>query len=499
MSRSLAAATAAALLLWAAARVDARLAWLVCAPLVAAVPIGRRGWSRAGWFGAVFAIEVALALHLAWLAEAAERYFAVSRPIAVAAALALCLATAAPAGWLLGLLLRSTASLAGGWPIAGSAAVWAAWEELTRIVFPSYPWVGLAATQADTPSVLQAASVAGQGGLSLALAAAGCAVGYALRPRAPAVPTGASGRARAAAILFAAVLATAIPLLGAARLRAAPASGDPLCTLAAVDADIRSPRPPGSEVLERYTAASAPAIAIRPDAVIWPESALPADPFLDADLLRRLRALAASGETVLVAGGPRSAWGPDWGTQQYNSVFRIAPEGPIAVYDKRATVPFAESWPGLLPRPSGIEVAEIARGEAAPPMRAGACEIGVLVCFEAERAGLARELAASGADALVVATNDAQLPARAVDAEVAEARLRAVETGLPVLRAANRGLTLAVDRFGRDVGERTGGVVVLRVGRPELAPAVRWATPLVVLCGAAAVLASIRAWRAGNR
>jgi apolipoprotein N-acyltransferase len=251
-------------------------------------------------------------------------------------------------------------------------------------------------------------------------------------------------------------------------------------------------------VLERYAAVGERGASERPDAIVWPESALPGDPLLDTDLLGRLRGLSEAWHTVLVVGGPRSEWGPDWRQRRYNSVFRISGSDPVVAYDKRAVVPFTESWPPLLPRPSRVGVEEIARGEGARTMRVGDCEIGVLVCFEAERASFARELARGGADAIVILSNDALLPARAVSAEVAAARLRAVETGLPVLRVANRGASLAIDRYGRDIGRPSYGLVMLGVPAAELAPAVRWSGPLLAICWAATIAAVVTAYRAAR-
>jgi apolipoprotein N-acyltransferase len=122
---------------------------------------------------------------------------------------------------------------------------------------------------------------------------------------------------------------------------------------------------------------------------------------------------------------------------------------------------------------------------------AGACRVGVLICFEAERAGLARELAASGADAIVIASNDAELPPVAIATEAVEARLRAVETGLPVLRAANRGASLAIDRYGRDAGSTVDGLTALLVGPAEPAPAVHVGPFLLALCWLAAAAAVV--------
>jgi apolipoprotein N-acyltransferase len=443
-----------------------------------------------------FALVVALVGHAGWLAEAGETYFDLPRSTAVAAAVGLCVACAVPMGALLGLGLGCAAALPRSWSIPGSAAVWVAWESLTRIAFPSYPWVGLAATQAEVSTVLQAASVGGQGGLSFVLAAAGSAIGRALGASWPAPRTGAARSGAAWPLIgIAAALAVATPLLGAARLRNAPAEPSPLCSIAAVDARIPGPSLPPAEVVARHAAVAERAAAGRPDAIVWPESALPRDPLLDGDLLRRLRELSAGWRTVILAGGPRSDWGPDWALRRFNSVFRIAGSQPVETYDKREPVPFAEAWPAYVPKPRWIASDEISAGGPAGPLQAGDCRIGILVCFEAERPALARELAASGADAIVVASNDAELPRRAIAVELAEARLRAVETGLPVLRAANAGASVAIDRYGRDVGRPEDGIVRLRVPPSVMAPAVRWASPLVALCWAAAVLVVVRAFR----
>jgi apolipoprotein N-acyltransferase len=116
-----------------------------------------------------------------------------------------------------------------------------------------------------------------------------------------------------------------------------------------------------------------------------------------------------------------------------------------------------------------------------------------MICFEAERPELARELALAGADALVIASNDAPLAPRAIATELAQARLRAVETGLPVLRIANGGASVALDRYGRTL-ESGDGVVALDVSTsPRLAPATRWASRLVAACAVATACAVLSA------
>lgn len=493
--RAAAAAVAAAVLLIPAHRAPP-LAWLVLTPLVVACRRDARTLVCAGLIGACFAMLVALGLHAAWLATAAQSFFALSPFAALLAASALCVACALPAGLVLGVALGCAARLPGAWPIAGCAAVWAAWEAGTRMVLPYYPWIGLAVTQADAPTVLQSVSVAGQTGLSLLLAATGSALAVALAPSrdAHALVLLASSRdtdarrsarrTRACAVAIAALAPAATLAYGAARLATAPppdAATRALCTLAAVDAGIEHGRVSPDGVLARYADATARAARTSPDAIVWPESALPRDPLADATLLARLRDVA--GDAVLLVGGPRAAFDADWQRRTFNSVFRIARGEDVGAYDKREPVPFAERWPhGWPARPSWLPGDDLASGESASLLRAGRCAVGVLICFEAERPRLAADAARAGADVLVVASNDAQIPPRAIATEVAESKLRAVETGLPVLRAANRGASVTIDRYGR-ARDAHAGVTTLAVPPRAPALALSLATPLLVACG----------------
>lgn len=221
--------------------------------------------------GAAFALELALLVHAAWLAEVAAGYFSLSPAAAWPAALVLCGATALPMGALLGLALRAATRPPGAGSIAASAAAWVAWESLTRISFPFYPWIGLAATQADVPIVLQAASLGGAPGVSLVLALFGSALGHAWVHRLRSESgerTPRSALALPLASAFALVVALATLLYGAIRLRSSEPAHDPSCSIAAVDASIPSPEVPEGEVLARYVEASRRAASSSPDAIV---------------------------------------------------------------------------------------------------------------------------------------------------------------------------------------------------------------------------------------
>jgi apolipoprotein N-acyltransferase len=480
MKRALLGGTTSALLFLAGARLQPWFGWFVCAPLVIASYADSRegkGWRSACLLGAVFGLVVALGVHVPWLVAAGRSYFGLSLPRATLATLALTFGCGLPASIVLGLGLRCATLLPGGLAVIATAAVWVSWENLALICFPYYPWASLAPTQISVPSVLQVASIAGQGGVSFLLAATGAALAYAFCEAKRGIRIGLKWVACALGIV------TAATLFGILRLRDAGPEAPSRCSIAAVDAGIPSPFLPASQVLERYAEASTRALAAHPDAIVWPESALPGDPALDPGLRRHLEQKAREWSAVIFAGGPRIAWGTGWKQELFNSVYRIAGGAPLDAYDKRWLVPFAEYWPRhLAAKPAWLEVAEVTPGDSAEPMRAGGCHVGLLICFESERPELARALAEHHADAIVVVSNDAQLPSRAFANEIAQLRLRAVETGLPVLRASNGGTSLAIDRYGRTVGSSANGVVLLSVGAADRAAAVRWAGTFAGAC-----------------
>jgi apolipoprotein N-acyltransferase len=443
--------------------------------------------------GAVFGVGVAFGGSVPWVTAAGEQYFHLPPWLAAVCAAGLGLVWGAAFGALLVTGLRCAVLGPADWTIVAVGAVWAAWEWLTTTVFPYYPWAGLAATQVDVPVVLQVASLGGQSGLSWAVASAGAAFGLAAQ-RLP------SRSVRLRYGIAGITIVLVVAAFGWVRLTVRQAPPHGTCTVSAVDADIPSGAMDPQVVLARYEALSTHALAAHPDAIVWPESALPGFVEIDADLQRRLRDRARLWSVALIAGGPRAAWGAGWQQILFNSVYRIDATAPLQVYDKRLRVPFAEYWP-LLPslRPDWLSVEEVAPGAQSTLMAAGSCRLGILVCFEAEQSALAREAVRSGADALLVVSNDAQLPEQAVLNEIVQARLRAVETGVPVLRAANRGPSVLVDRYGYIVQRSRGQV--LNAGLPcgTAAPAVRLGSLVVLLSwiisGASCAAAARRYWR----
>jgi apolipoprotein N-acyltransferase len=194
--------------------------------------------------------------------------------------------------------------------------------------------------------------------------------------------------------------------------------------------------------------------------IVWPEAAMPFQPLASPEAQRSIGEMLGP-RSQLIAGALRvegASPGDRSGRKTFNSLIVFGQEGaPAAIYDKNHLVPFGEYVPlrGLLDR-IGLEALTRLQGgfAAGPsprrPMRiTGLPRVGALICYEAifpgaivqgvERPGL-----------LVNVTNDGWFGNTIGPRQhLHQARVRAVEEGLPLVRAANNGISAIVDPFGR--------------------------------------------------
>lgn len=188
-----------------------------------------------------------------------------------------------------------------------------------------------------------------------------------------------------------------------------------------------------------------------PDLIIWPETALPyllenAQPVFD------VIADAARGTPVVLGIQRRDAAG------YYNSLITLDPAGQVAqTYDKHHLVPFGEYMPlpGLFRRLGIKAIAERAdagyvRGDGPQVLDMGPLGTALpLICYEAV---FAHDVSAAPErpDFIMQITNDAWFGLRSGPQQhLAQARMRAIEQGLPLIRAANTGISAVIDPKGR--------------------------------------------------
>ncbi len=193
--------------------------------------------------------------------------------------------------------------------------------------------------------------------------------------------------------------------------------------------------------------------------LIWPESAFPFFLTREGDAMAQIAGLLPEG-TLLITGAARAADPvPGRPMRAYNSVYVIDHDGTVlSVYDKVHLVPFGEYLPfqtaleklGLMQLtklPGGFLSGDRNRSYILP----GAPRMLPLICYEIIFPGA---VVPSGERPgwLLNVTNDAWFGISSGPYQhFQQSRVRAIEEGLPLVRAANNGISAIVDPFGRIV------------------------------------------------
>jgi apolipoprotein N-acyltransferase len=370
------------------------------------------------------------------------------------------------------------------------ASAWTAAEWLRGHILTGFPWnlIGYAWTLGDAP--LQAASTIGIYGLSFAAVLIGAL---------PALCAGAD-RFKWSPLALSLALGAALWAGGAVRLALAPEL-PPVLSVRVVQGNIPQRlkwNPSQREaILERYLALSRSEGA-RPDVVIWPETALP----FAVTAASSLDLLDAPAERTLLTGAIRL--GPIGSNQAWNSLIAIDATGTVVgTYDKAHLVPFGEYVPlrALLPSlPLVTGRGDFVPGPGPRTLRMpGLPPFAAAICYEAIFPGAVVD-PNDRPQWVVNVTNDAWFGTSSGPYQhFAMSRVRAVEEGLPLVRAANTGISAAIDPYGREIG-RLGlnetGVLDVNLPRARSAPVYArigdWPVLLLILIGFAAALASRR-------
>jgi apolipoprotein N-acyltransferase len=219
-----------------------------------------------------------------------------------------------------------------------------------------------------------------------------------------------------------------------------------------------------SQVMARYLAlsdrATGPAASGVKDVthLIWPESAFPFFLSREPEAMAQIANLLPP-RTVLIVGAarPASAVPTPGMIRAYNSIYVIDHDGSIlSVYDKMHLVPFGEYLPfqSFLERLGLMQLTKVRGGyvpglERKPIATAGAPPFLPLVCYEIVFPG---EAVPPGERPgwLVNLTNDGWFgQSTGPYQHLQQARVRAIEEGLPLVRAANTGVSAVIDPVGR--------------------------------------------------
>jgi apolipoprotein N-acyltransferase len=409
-------------------------------------------------------------------------------------------------------------------------------EYVRGCLFSGFAWNFLGVSQVSNLPLIQVASVTGIYGVSALLVlvngAAATLVERMFTPFAARFArreTVESGRAEASSARVLRSLESLLPfalvfgcwLWGLARVNAweRQAQGEPQWQVALVQPDSPCIFEINAESIRRQVdllvRQTRLAGTSKPDLTVWPETAVLGAVPCEPKTMRVIRDGAAAAGGALLTGAleveqvPEGRSAPE-GLNYYNAAWLFSAAGEtMGRYRKRHLVPFGEYIPldktiPLLQRlaPTGVSCTA-GRGPGVLHLVKGPgreLSLGPLICFEDTVPALSREAVRAGATILVLMTNDAWFngsiePVQHLNQSV----FRAVENGVPMVRAANSGVTCVVDAVGRvrrleSKGEVSdfSGFMVAQVAvpqRPIPAPYTRWGDWLLGIPGACLGLA----------
>jgi apolipoprotein N-acyltransferase len=336
-------------------------------------------------------------------------------------------------------------------------------EWLRGHVLTGFPWNALGYALTEPLALAQTASLIGLWGLTFLSVAIFAS---------PAVLIDGTSRGRKPWIvpMLALVLLVAMAIFGSVRLTLHPTSHVAKVKLRIMQPnlqqDVRFNYAAKAEVMQKYLTlsdrASGPQSTGVRDAsiLIWPESAFPFFLTREADAMAQISDLLPKG-TVLITGAVRAPDLPPGTriTRAYNSIYVIDHDGSVlSVYDKLHLVPFGEYLPfqNLMEKLGFVQLTKV-QGGFIPGERRRTMEIPnaprvlPLICYEAIFPGdVATRDDRPGW--IVNLTNDGWFGISTGPYQhLQQTRLRAIEEGLPAVRAANTGISAVIDPLGRIV------------------------------------------------
>jgi len=338
------------------------------------------------------------------------------------------------------------------------AALWVMLEYLRSFLLTGFPWCLLGYSQVSFLTVLQAADLFGVYGLSgLLVLANGLIHDILIRIRSKGPPS----RAAIFRSLAGALMVSAVLLYGHLTLQKAAVQGKGQrihvrVVQGNIDQSIKWDPEFQSQTVQIYERLSLLAAPITFRLVVWPETALPFFYQDDQPLSRQVKNLVSVTGADLLFGGPAYIRrGKD--LVFTNRVFLLPVKGSLQYYDKVHLVPFGEYVPlgRLLPFVQRLvpSAGNFVPGKGLRPLRlSNGITLWPLVCFESIFPELTRRYARQGVRLLANLTNDAWFGRSSAPYQhYAMAVFRAVESRLPLIRAANTGISAVIDPWGRAI------------------------------------------------
>lgn len=430
------------------------------------------------WIATAFTFQVAMPAWLGWVAVLLLSLYLAAYPM-LAAGLAWRFGRKKPLALVL--------ALAGGWAIS---------EWLRATVFTGFAWNPLGVTLVDTPWI-HVSRFIGTYGLSALVVLLGGALWLGLRKDwRSAVP---------------------VAIVGAALLLIPPAALAPVAKPQPIrivqhniGQDVKWEEGSADLATTKLNRLSSPK-SNRGEIIFWPEAAVtrplsdtraPALPYVEYE--RRVATKEVSADDVLLTGGItlRSDDGMSVDAAA-NSVFALGSDGQfIGRYDKSHLVPYGEYLP-MRPLLSALGLSRLAPGEGdfQPGPGPGTMTLpagvkaGFQLCYEIIFSGEVVNRA-HRPDFIFNPSNDAWFGYFGPPQHLAQARLRAAEEGLPVIRSTPTGISALIDAHGGVIDSlpwKSAGIIWSTLPAPaaSLSPFARLGNAIPLLLGAILLIGAI--------
>lgn len=325
---------------------------------------------------------------------------------------------------------------------------WVATEYTRSFLMTGFPWAFLGHSQHNNLPLIQIADITGVYGISFLIA-----LGNSILKEVILWLTRKRNFPKVGTLFFLVLLSWTI-LYGVLRLKelrvaSREISFDFSIVQGNIAQDIKWNPDFAQKTIEIYQSLSLEDSKGRPQFILWPEASVPFYYPLEEEYLSMISGVAKNTGAFLLFGCPTDKEG-----KYYNSAYLVSPEGEvIGNYHKTHLVPFGEYVPmaKFLPfvRKLAYGIGDFSAGEKLEGIDSPLGKIGIMICFESIFPDIGRNLAKDGALFLVNITNDAWFgDSSAPYQHLSIAAFRAIESRLPMLRAANTGISAFVANTG---------------------------------------------------
>ena len=317
-------------------------------------------------------------------------------------------------------------------------------EWLQEVLYPAaFPWGRLASIVTPFTSFIQSASILGSLFVSLLIVIINGSIAYAL--------INIKNKKRfLSAVGLAAGIFAANTLFG---MTVSSRELDPQLDVTMIQGNFSGDvkwETSAEEILDTYIELTEKNITSETELVIYSETAIPLDFFMNDDYRKRIISLAVENRVTIIIG---ILWTE--GSLNYNSMIAVNPDGSLSnIYNKQKLVPVGEYIPcrsifGGLAESIFERSAEFEEGEKPYPLYTDMCDVCPIICYESIFPSIAREAVKQGGEYIAVGSNDSWFGTSiALYQHHSQSILRAVENRRYLLRCSSTGITSIISPYG---------------------------------------------------